>query len=102
MILDGINDQGFSVGLFYFPGCAKYTDVTDENKSRALAPQEFGVWALANFATVDEVREAVKYIVLCRRPHPASAVRKARSPARISSCKTNPASRWWSSRSTAR
>ena len=34
-ILDGINDQGLSVGLFYFPGYAKYADVTDENKSRA-------------------------------------------------------------------
>jgi choloylglycine hydrolase len=69
-ILDGINDQGLSVGLFYFPGYAKYTEVTDENKSRALAPYEFGVWALANFATVDEVREAVKEIVLVPTPAP--------------------------------
>jgi choloylglycine hydrolase len=69
-ILDGLNDQGLSVGLFYFPGYAKYTEVTDENKSRAIAPQEFGVWALANFATVDEVREAVKTIVLVPTPAP--------------------------------
>jgi choloylglycine hydrolase len=69
-ILDGLNDQGLSVGLFYFPGYAEYTDVTDENKSRAIAPQEFGVWALANFATVDEVREAVKNIVLVPTPAP--------------------------------
>ncbi len=70
VILDGINDQGLSVGLFYFPGYAKYTDVTAENKSRALAPQEFGAWALANFATVDEVREAVKNIVVVPTPAP--------------------------------
>jgi choloylglycine hydrolase len=69
-ILDGLNDQGLSVGLFYFPNYAKYTDVTDENKSRALAPQEFGTWVLANFATVDEVREAVKNIVLVPTPVP--------------------------------
>ena len=69
-ILDGVNDQGLSVGLFYFPNYAKYTDVTDENKSRALAPQEFGTWVLANFATVDEVREAVKNIVLVPTPVP--------------------------------
>ena len=69
-ILDGINDQGLSVGLFYFPGYAKYAEVTDENKSRAIAPQEFGVWALANFATVDEVREAVKNIVVVPTPAP--------------------------------
>ena len=70
VILDGVNDQGLSVGLFYFPGYAKYTEVTDENKSRAIAPQEFGVWALANFATVDEVREAVKNIVVVPTPAP--------------------------------
>jgi choloylglycine hydrolase len=69
-ILDGINDQGLSVGLFYFPGYAKYADVTNENKSRAVAPQEFGVWALANFASVDEVREAVKNIVIVPTPAP--------------------------------
>ena len=48
-ILDGLNDQGLSVGLFYFPNYAKYTDVTAENKSRALAPQDFGTWVLAEF-----------------------------------------------------
>jgi len=69
-ILDGVNDQGLSVGLFYFPNYAKYTDLTAENKSRALAPQDFGTWALANFATVDEVREAVKHIVLVPTPVP--------------------------------
>jgi choloylglycine hydrolase len=68
VILDGINDQGLSVGLFYFPGYAKYTDVTSENKDHAIAPHEFGVWALANFATVDEVREAVKTIVVVPTP----------------------------------
>jgi choloylglycine hydrolase len=70
VFLDGINDQGLSVGLFYFPGYAKYADVTPENASHALAGYEFGVWALANFATVDEVREAVKSIVLVPTPAP--------------------------------
>jgi choloylglycine hydrolase len=35
-----------------------------------LAPQKFGIWALANFATVDEVREAVKDIVIVPTPAP--------------------------------
>lgn len=70
VILDGLNDQGLSVGLFYFPGYASYTPVTDENKSRAIAPHEFGLWVLANFASVDEVREAVKDIVVVPTPAP--------------------------------
>jgi choloylglycine hydrolase len=70
VVLDGINDQGLSVGLFYFPGYAKYADVTKENSSRAIAPHEFGIWALANFATVDEVRRAVQDIVIVPTPAP--------------------------------
>ena len=70
VILDGLNDQGLSVGLFYFPGYASYTPMTADNAKRALAPYEFGLWALANFATVDEVREAVKNIVLVPTPAP--------------------------------
>jgi choloylglycine hydrolase len=64
VILDGLNDQGLSVGLFYFPGYASYTPATPENAKHAIAPQEFGVWVLANFATVDEVRQGVKDIVI--------------------------------------
>lgn len=70
LILDGINDQGLSVGLFYFPGYAKYADASKENSSRAIAPHEFGIWALANFATIDEVKRAVQDIVIVPTPAP--------------------------------
>ena len=74
-----------------------------ENASHALAGYEFGIWALANFATVDEVREAVKDIVLVPTPAPGlgspqgAVARRAFLPPGQSR-----ASRWWSSRSTAR
>ena len=68
VILDGLNDQGLSVGLFYFPNYAKYTDVTPENAKHAIAPHEFGLWVLANFASVDEVKEGVKDIVVVPTP----------------------------------
>jgi choloylglycine hydrolase len=69
-ILDGINDQGLAVGLFYFPGSANYTPVTAGNAKRAIAPHEFGLWVLANFATVDEVRKGVEDIVVVPTPAP--------------------------------
>ena len=69
-ILDGINDQGLSVGLFYFPGYAKYAPVTAENAKHAMAPHEFGVWVLANFASVDEVKKAVQTIAIVPTPTP--------------------------------
>jgi len=56
VIIDGINDQGLYVGIFYFPGYASYPEATKENASRALAPHEYANWILGNFATVDEVK----------------------------------------------
>lgn len=70
LIVDGVNDQGLSIGLFYFPGYAKYATATKENASRALAPQDFGMWVLGNFTTVDEVKRAVKDIVMVPTPLP--------------------------------
>jgi choloylglycine hydrolase len=40
-IIDGINDQGLYVGLFYFPAYAAYPNATKENASRAMAPHEY-------------------------------------------------------------
>jgi choloylglycine hydrolase len=63
-ILDGINDQGLYVGLFYFPGSASYPDATPENAPRAMAPWEYGVWLLGNFATVEEVKANFDKVVV--------------------------------------
>lgn len=69
-IMDGLNDQGLSIGLFYFPGYAQYAEATKENASRALAPQDFGLWVLGSFATVDEVKEALENTVMVPTPFP--------------------------------
>ncbi|HUZ90703.1 MAG TPA: choloylglycine hydrolase family protein [Methylocella sp.] len=63
-IIDGINDQGLYVGLFYFPGYASYPDATKENASRAMAPHEYANWILGNFASVDEVKANFNKVVL--------------------------------------
>ena len=63
-MIDGLNEKGLYVGLFYFPGCAKYMEATPENSAKGLAPWEFGTWALANFATVDEVKAAIGKIAV--------------------------------------
>ncbi len=59
VIMDGMNDQGLSFGLFYFPGFAEYPAVTSDNASKAMAPFEFGAWVLGNFASVDELKAAL-------------------------------------------
>ena len=70
VIVDGLNDQGLSLGLFYFPGYAVYATPTPENAPHAMAPFEFGAWVLGNFATVDEVKAGLKDAVLVPTPAP--------------------------------
>jgi choloylglycine hydrolase len=54
--IDGLNEKGLSVGLFYFPGFAKYQELRSEDFRNALAPWELGVFLLG---TCSDVREAV-------------------------------------------
>jgi choloylglycine hydrolase len=61
---DGLNEAGLSVGLLYLPGFAKYQEVGAQDRSRALANLEVGNWILSNFATVEEVKEAIKNVVV--------------------------------------
>lgn len=63
-IADGINEKGLAIGDFYFPGYAGYANITPENKNRALSPTEFSNWILTQFATVDEVKNGLKNVVI--------------------------------------
>lgn len=63
-IVDGINEKGLSVGMFYFPGYATYATITPQNKTHALSPTEFPNWILTQFSTVDEVKAAISNVVI--------------------------------------
>ncbi|KAL9986703.1 hypothetical protein ACROYT_G000885 [Oculina patagonica] len=57
---DGQNEAGLSLGALLFPGFAKYQDVPVQKCGSSVSSLEFPVWILGNFATVQEVREALK------------------------------------------
>lgn len=63
-LMDGLNEKGLGAGAFYFPGFAGYATITAENQSRALSPIEFPNWILTQFATLEEVKEGVKNVVI--------------------------------------
>lgn len=63
-IVDGVNDHGLYVGLFYFPDYASYPDATKDNAARAMAPHEYADWLLGNFANVEEVKANFDKVVL--------------------------------------
>jgi choloylglycine hydrolase len=54
--VDGLNEKGLHVGLFYFPGFAKYQEIKAEDVGKALAPWELGVFLLG---TCSDVKQAV-------------------------------------------
>lgn len=68
VIVDGVNEKGLYVGGFYFPDYASYPELTAENSSRALAPEDYGAWLLANFASVEDVKANYDKVVLVPNP----------------------------------
>ncbi|EJT8386376.1 linear amide C-N hydrolase [Salmonella enterica subsp. enterica serovar Montevideo] len=59
-LLDGMNEKGLAGGILYFPGYAHYAPWKDEDQGNTLAPWDVLTWALTNFATVAEVKAALK------------------------------------------
>ncbi|HIK44367.1 MAG TPA: choloylglycine hydrolase family protein [Leptolyngbyaceae cyanobacterium M65_K2018_010] len=64
LIVDGLNERGLAVGLFYFPTTAGYMSYSASDAGKTLAPWEMGSWILDNFATVEEVKANVSKVVV--------------------------------------
>lgn len=64
VMIDGLNEKGLDVGLFFFPTTAGYMAYEPDNADKTIAPWEVGSWILDNFATVEEVKDNVKKIVV--------------------------------------
>ncbi|MCP5510025.1 MAG: choloylglycine hydrolase family protein [Chlamydiales bacterium] len=64
VVMDGVNEKGLACGAFYFPGFASYTPTDRKNQSKALSPVEFPNWILTQFATLAEVKAALKSVVI--------------------------------------
>jgi choloylglycine hydrolase len=56
VIVDGLNEKGLAVAIFYFPGYAMYQEVKEEDVAKALAP-----WELASYllSTCSDTKEAI-------------------------------------------
>ncbi|MBM4327900.1 MAG: choloylglycine hydrolase family protein [Deltaproteobacteria bacterium] len=63
-LIDGMNEKGLAVGGLYLPGFAEYPKVGPDEFAKALAPHEYALWLLTNFATVEEVRKALSQAIV--------------------------------------
>jgi choloylglycine hydrolase len=60
--VDGLNEKGLHVGLFYFPGFARYHEVKADDVGKALAPWELGAFLLGTCSDVKEAVAAAKEV----------------------------------------
>jgi choloylglycine hydrolase len=63
-IVDGLNEAGLAVGLFYFPSYAQYQQVAADEVDRALAPWELATYLLGTCANVDQAVAAAKRVLV--------------------------------------
>lgn len=69
--IDGVNEKGLAVGLFYFPGYAGYQPVTAADAAVTLAPWQLGSWILGNFSSVAEVKQHINEVKVADAVLPA-------------------------------
>lgn len=61
-IIDGLNEKGLAVGLYYFARHADYQPLSNKTARQSLAPWELGTYVLSTCATVQEVRTALEKV----------------------------------------
>jgi choloylglycine hydrolase len=62
VIVDGVNEKGLAVGIFYFPGYAKYQQTEPADVGQSLAPWELPIYLLGSCTNVAEALAAVKSV----------------------------------------
>ncbi len=63
---DGMNEAGLVVGVLFFPGFAEYQEPKAGEESATITSVDVANFILSNFATVDEVRQAMSKIRVVR------------------------------------
>src|SRR6266568_5733362 len=64
VLFDGLNEKGLAAGTFYFPTSAGYMPYIPADAAKTIAQWEVGSWILENFASVEEVKTNIGYIVV--------------------------------------
>ncbi len=73
-VAEGINEEGLSAGLFYFPKYGSYEEYRPENKETSLSDLQLVSWVLGNFRTVEEVKGSLQNVHIVSTDPRASTV----------------------------
>ena len=74
MIVDGMNEKGLVVGVFYHPGFASYEKYDPAQAATTMGPTDIGQYLLSTCATVDEVRKEIKKVHVVAVVEPALGI----------------------------
>lgn len=59
VVVDGVNEKGLYFGAFYFAGSAKFEQLSEQNRGKAISSEELGNWILSQFASIEELKKAL-------------------------------------------
>lgn len=59
-VAEGLNEEGLSAGLFYFPRYGLYENYNEAVKAQSIADLQLVSWILGSFKTVDEALAGLK------------------------------------------
>jgi choloylglycine hydrolase len=62
IVVDGMNEKGLALGLFYHPGFAEYPKYDPAHSAETMGPTDVGQYLLTTCASVDEVRAAINQV----------------------------------------
>jgi choloylglycine hydrolase len=71
MVVEGMNEKGLAVGLFYHPGFAEFQKYDPAQAAQSMGPTDVGQYLLTNFASVDEVRNGLAAVRVVAVVEPA-------------------------------
>ena len=73
-VVEGVNEAGLSVGLFFFPNYGEYQEYDADDYDKTVCDMQFVSWALSQYSTIDEVKAGVAQIDLVTLNHKIGAV----------------------------
>jgi choloylglycine hydrolase len=59
VLVDGMNERGLAVGLFYLPGFTTYQPFLPDAADQSMGPLDVANYLLTSFASIDEVRKGI-------------------------------------------
>ena len=59
-IAEGINEEGLSAGLFFFPDYGSYQKYEPSHNATTLGDLQVVSWILSRFATIDQLKQGIK------------------------------------------